>query len=61
MSNKPAIEASEALVIDKRYIRNQVKQALKAYVAPLSGVYAAAFGPLTPVEPSAPNRPVRIR
>lgn len=46
----------ETIVVNGRYIREQANAALKLFVAPLSGVYDAAFGPVsTPVEPPSPQ------
>jgi hypothetical protein len=39
---------SSTIVIDTSYIREQANSAIKTFVAPLSGVYAAAFGPISP-------------
>lgn len=51
MTDKPASKSSphaDTIVIDKSYIREQANQALKVFVAPLSSVYSAAFGPISP-------------
>jgi hypothetical protein len=46
------------VILDKGYIREQANVALKTFVAPLSGVYAAAFGPVSlPVEKEIPQKP----
>ncbi|MBV8472840.1 MAG: hypothetical protein JO107_05720 [Hyphomicrobiales bacterium] len=42
----PSAPGGETVVVDKHYLRDQANQALKLFVAPLSGVYAAAFGPI---------------
>ena len=42
----PRAPLGDTVVVDKDYIRDQANQALKLFLAPLSGVYAAAFGPI---------------
>jgi len=47
----------DTVVIDRSYIRAQAYEALKTFVAPLSGVYAAAFGPIsTAPKPAASQK-----
>ena len=47
-----------SILVDKVYIREQATQALKTYFAPLSGVYEAAFGPISSkAEPLPPRKP----
>jgi hypothetical protein len=57
MTEEPAetsrTRPSETVVVDRRYIREQANVALRSFVAPLSGVYDAAFGPISaPAEPT---------
>ncbi len=50
----PRSRPGETVVVDRRYIREQANVALRSFVAPFSGVYDAAFGPV-----SAPAEPTR--
>jgi hypothetical protein len=50
--------STETITIDGQYFRTQANVALKLFVAPLSGVYEAAFGPVSkPVEPTPERDP----
>jgi hypothetical protein len=48
--------ASDTIVVDKRYIRDQANQAFKLLVVPLSGIYDAAFGRVQAAIPSTPQK-----
>ena len=48
--------ASDTIVVDKRYIRDQANQAFRVFVAPLSGVYDAAFGTVKAPLPPTPQK-----
>ena len=57
--NKPVSGSDEgrAFTIDRAYVSAQAKEAVKAFVAPLAGVYAAISDkPLKTREPSLPPR-----
>ena len=44
----------DTIIVDGNYIREQANEALKVFVAPLSNVYSAAFGPISSsAEPSS--------
>jgi len=47
----------DTIVVDRRYIRDQANQAFRSFVAPLSGVYDAAFGPTPSPLPGADEKP----
>ena len=49
--------AKDTIVIDRRYIRDQANQAFRSFVAPLSGVYDAAFGPASSPVPPTKEKP----
>ena len=43
----------DVIVVDTHYLRTQAGEALRAFIAPLAGVYDAAFGRISS-EPEGP-------